>query len=71
MPAGLGALCASLSADLALEIVLTGKLPEGAPPEGPQKSPDFTLLYSPTFDPPGFFLAFRTAAVSLAISSPL
>ena len=58
IPDGLGALCANFIADLALASVLTGKLPLGAPPAGPQKSESFTLLYSPTFDPPGFFLAF-------------
>ena len=57
MPEGLGALCASLRADLALANVLTGKLPFGAPPAGPQKSDDLTLRYSPTLEPPGFFRA--------------
>lgn len=69
MPEGLGALCASLRADLALANVLTGKLPFGAPPAGPQKSDDLTLRYSPTLEPPGFFRAFFSAAVNSAIIS--
>ena len=56
---------ASFKADLALFNVFTGKLPAGAPPAGPQKSEDFTLLYFPTLEPPGFFLAFLCLGVSL------
>jgi len=71
IPAGLGALCANLRADFALANVLTGKLPLGAPPAGPQKSDDLTLLYLPTLDPPGFLRALRSALVNLATTKPL
>ena len=41
IPAGLGALCASLIADLARAIELIGKEPLGEPPEGPAKDLTF------------------------------
>ena len=50
-----------------LASVLIGKVPAGAPPEGPANA--FTPLYFPAFDPPAFLRAaacfFLAAAVFL------
>ena len=63
IPAGRGALWASFIADFARASVLIGKLPAGAPPEGPAKA--FTPLYFPTLEPPAFL---RAAACFLAFA---
>ena len=62
MPAGRGALWASFNADLARVTVFIGKLPAGAPPEGPANAIPF--LYFPTLEPP--FLLRAAACFFLA-----
>ncbi len=69
IPEGFGALCANFIADLARFLLLTGKLPTGLPPAGPQKLFLATILYLQMFDPPGFALIL--AAFFLGISIPL